>query len=133
MLLYYFPNAIGVVAGFFFPLRGRIDAQVVLPVIERLLVKELMFGNNGAVKKSNGIVGSEPQSLAEKLVSGAEIVLPVFLLAALEVSRGEIGEDGRRMGLQFQGSAQGFNRCVVFALQQVCLRFRLQPGWVGRM
>jgi hypothetical protein len=64
MLFQLFAHGVGPVAGFFTPLRARINSKVVLPVIERLSIKELMFRDNGAIKERNRIVGLQLQGLA---------------------------------------------------------------------
>ena len=88
MILQFCAQTVGRLAGFARPVRMRIDLQVAIPVIERLMVEELMLGDDGAIKERDRIVGVESQGLAQVLVSRAEIVLAVFLLGALEVSGG---------------------------------------------
>ncbi len=88
MLLQLFPNSVGAVASLFSPLRVRVHAQVMLPVIERLVVEELMLGYDGAIEERDRIVGVESQGLAQVFVGSAEIFFAVFLLGALEVGGG---------------------------------------------
>ncbi len=64
VLFQLLPDGVGAIAGFFTPLRVRVHAQVMIPVIERLMVEELMFRDDGAIEERDGIVGVQLQGLA---------------------------------------------------------------------
>ena len=64
VLFQLLPDCVGPIAGFFHPLRARIDAEVMIPVIKCLVVEELMLRDDGAIEERDRIVGVESQGLA---------------------------------------------------------------------